>query len=220
MDTTDYGEEDILKHDPAYTLIMEDLTMSDMHFSQKPFYKAFFLSAHVIYPIVGLLVVFNNSLIIGAVIRYKYLRTSTNIIIVSLAFADLLISPSLFFMRIRDYGNITSEFSLKLMLSILGAIHNTSVVMSLINFMMLSIERWIAVVFPLKFKVLGTVKNTIFVVIMAWLYGASISSIVTAYYTWQKPLSFFQKPYFFINLVPRVWFIIIAQMHINGSTTA
>ena len=216
MEITDFNEEDTLKHDPAYTLIMEDLTMSDMHYSQKPFYKAFILSAHVIYPIIGLLVVFNNSLIIGAVIRYKYLRTSTNVIIVSLAFADLLVSPSLLFMRIRDYGNVTSEFPLKLMLSLLGALHITSITMSLINFMLLAIERWIAVVFPLKFRVLGTVKKTIFAVIIAWLYGATISSSVTAYYTWQKPMSFFQKPYFFINLVPRVWFIIIAQMHING----
>ena len=193
----------------------EDVT-TEIHFSQKPFFKAFKIFTFVMYPLIGVVIVFNNSLIIGAVIKYKHLRTSTNVIIVSLAVSDLLVSPSMFFMRLKDYGNITSEFSLKFLLSILGALHVTANTMSLINFVFLAIERWIAVVFPLKFKIWVTVKKTAFAMSLAWLFGASFSSIVVIYYHWNKPMSYFQKPYFFVNMVPRILFILLSHVLVNG----
>ena len=218
MEVTNFPDQEILTRDPSYTGIMNNFTedTSEIHFSERSYYKAFRFSTYIIYPLVGLIVIFSNSLIIGAVIKYKHLRTSTNVIIVSLAFADILISPSLLFMRIRNYGNITSEFSLKFLLSVLGAFHVTSNRMSLINFVLLAMERWIAVIFPLKFKVWVTVKKTIFVVSMAWLFGASFSSIVVIYYHWNKPMSYFQTPYFFVNMVPRILFVLLSQVLING----
>ena len=219
MVVTNFPDGDILTHDPLYTGIRDNFTgdiMTDIHFSKTPSFKAFKIFTFVMYPLFGVVIVFNNSLIISAVIKYKHLRTSTNVIIVSLAVADLFITPSLFFMRIRDYGNITSEFSLKFLLSVLGACHITSTRMSLVNFVLLATERWTAVVFPLKFKVLGTVKKTLFVVLLAWLYGASFSFIVVIYYHWQKPMSFYKKPYFFVNMLPRVLFIIFSQVNVNG----
>ena len=99
---------------------------------------------------IALFIAVTNSLLIYLIIRSRTLRTVTNIFIVSMAVSDLLLSPTLFIcISIRlskddDYTRVAHTMSMV----ILGL----SLVMALVSFFFVSLERYVAIYYPLLYK--------------------------------------------------------------------
>ena len=173
------------------------------------------LSTHVMFSIVGIIVGFTNIVIITSVFKYKNLRSSTNVFLVSMAFADLMNCPALFLIRIHNYIDSVkyNEINMKIVNNIALVLGVSSVIMSAISFLLIAIERWIAVTFPLKFKAIVSIKKSVTVAICSWVYGFTVCCVILTYYTWEKPLSFFQKPYTLATYMPWPVFRYLGPFH-------
>nr|AKQ63025.1 orphan G-protein coupled receptor 29 [Platynereis dumerilii] len=178
--------------------------LTDSQLAQIKLFEDLNFASFIIYKVMAVLIAISNLIIIIAVLKYKNLRSSTNILIVSLAFADLLNSPSLLLARMHYYIPIGKYYDIyiKILACLPHALTVTSVAASHITFTFMSIERWLAVTFPLKFKSLVTMKKIIIAVAVSWLYAFPIPFTLVMYYAWQKPMEFYEKPFTIMDIIP------------------
>ncbi|KAA0704383.1 Trace amine-associated receptor 13c [Triplophysa tibetana] len=112
--------------------------------------------------------VFLNLLVIISISHFKKLHTPTNLLILSLAVADLivgLIVIPLMGIRYIDTCWYFGETFCSLFLLIVF----TVVTASLYNLVFISVDRYIAVTDPLRYTVRITTNKTVFCIVMNWL---------------------------------------------------
>ena len=196
-------------------------TINPADSSQSNFIKNFNLSRHIIYTIIGIIIGISNIITLLAVVKFKYLQTPTNVLIVSLAIADFLNAPALIMIKVRDYIDHINESEVytKLVYGSALACNVVSTLMSIISFFLLSLERWLAVFYPLRFKTSVTFKKTIAVAVISWVYGISLGGVTVLYYIWAAPFSFYQRTVFLAYLMPKPLFIFLAQGHVYFCAT-
>lgn len=118
-----------------------------------------------------------NCLVIGAILRYRRLRTITNYFIISLAVSDLLIAALSMPFRIHhtlnslcwDLGITVCEFWIFVDLLCSCA--------SITNLSLISIDRFLALTFPLSYRSLMTKRRGIGAIALVWGYSGLIASL-------------------------------------------
>lgn len=121
--------------------------------------------------------VFGNCLVIGAILRYRRLRTITNYFIISLAVSDLLIAALSMPFRIHhtlnslcfDLGITICEFWVFVDLLCSCA--------SVTNLSLISVDRFLALTFPLNYRSLMTKRRGVAAIVFVWGYSGLIASL-------------------------------------------
>ena len=125
----------------------------------------------------GLLVVLTtcgNIIISVAILRNKRLRTSSNLLVINLAFGDILYSLStlplsMVLLRFRSKwplgraGNIFFD-----------AVWFSFLVLSFINIQIVALNRFFAIIKPYTYKLTATRKRTVGLCVSIWVYGAAL----------------------------------------------
>ncbi|XP_068721901.1 alpha-1A adrenergic receptor-like [Montipora capricornis] len=118
-----------------------------------------------------------NCLVIGAILSYRRLRTTTNYFIISLAVSDLLIAALSMPFRIHHtlnslYWNLgikVCEFWVFIDLLCSCA--------SITNLSLISIDRFLALTFPLNYRSIMTKKRGMAAIAFVWAYSGLIASL-------------------------------------------
>lgn len=118
-----------------------------------------------------------NCLVIGAILRYRRLRTITNYFIISLAVSDLLIAALSMPFRIHhtlrslnwDLGGTICEFWVFVDLLCSCA--------SITNLSLISIDRFLALTFPLSYRSIMTKCRAIAAIAFVWGYSGLLASL-------------------------------------------
>lgn len=121
----------------------------------------------------GLITLLCNGVVIFIVFKRERLyRNPTNWLLLSLAFSDLAVGiimiPSLF---ICYFSTISCDWEVN------KKVYDLFLYISVINLCFLTIDRYIAVVFPLKYVVLVPRKLTVKLLVAAWLFPFFICSM-------------------------------------------
>ncbi|XP_052825853.1 delta-type opioid receptor [Octopus bimaculoides] len=162
----------------------------------------------IVYSITLFLGVTGNSLVIFCILRYNRMRSITNILLLSLASADLL----LVVICVPIKGVAFFSFTWTMGEVLCKAVHylqNVSMLCSVFTLTVISIERYIAIRHPLKAKYICTLVHARLVIMGVWilsfigslpvLFGQrhiEVGMRRKGYYClreWQKP--FFEKIY-------------------------
>ena len=121
--------------------------------------------------ILGLIIlaaVFGNSLILTSLYRFTCLQTKTNVFVLNLAIADLFLA--VLAMPFTLVSSITYDWIFgTVMCQILGALNSIFCEASICTLTFVSIERFIAIVYPLNYETLITTKRVKIVISCIWL---------------------------------------------------
>lgn len=101
----------------------------------------------VVFCILALMIVFGNSLVIGAFQVNRRLRTARNMLLISLATADILIGT--ISVPLYIYVSVIYDYQLRFVLAILDIICGVS---SVLNLTAISLERCYALIYPIKHR--------------------------------------------------------------------
>uniref|UniRef100_A0A914V6S7 G-protein coupled receptors family 1 profile domain-containing protein n=1 Tax=Plectus sambesii TaxID=2011161 RepID=A0A914V6S7_9BILA len=130
-----------------------------------------------------------NSMVVFVVIRNQSMRTATNIFLVNLACADLLVL--LICLPSTVYWEITKTwwFGTGLCKATMF-FQNLSVTVSILTLMCISVERWYAICNPLKFRV--TYQWTRNLLALVWISGVTLSlpepiTVSAQQFNWHRP---------------------------------
>ena len=146
-----------------------------------------------------------NIVVLLAFIKYPELRKPTNYLIMSLAASDLLTCTSgfcaLFFMYTELGLRIVYIYKYSCIISVCVAL--ASVKMSFTNLLLISLERLLAVAFPLKHLRLVTKRTVKVIIAIAWISIMSTSLLpALGWNTWQPG-----RPCRMINTMPTAYLI-------------
>ncbi|XP_031549152.1 QRFP-like peptide receptor [Actinia tenebrosa] len=129
--------------------------------------QAVMTSIYVITFVVALL---GNVLVIYAVSNYQHMRTTTNVLIANMAVADLIttifaMTYSIFylFMQSRWFGGVVGTIACKLVHFVIA----TTIAASIVALFLVSLERFCAVVYPLKY--IKFIHNKKLLTAVVWL---------------------------------------------------
>ena len=101
----------------------------------------------VVFCILALMIVFGNSLVIGAFQVNRRLRTASNMLLISLATADILIGT--ISVPLYVYVSVTNGYQLRTVHLIFDIICGVS---SVLNLTAISLERYYALIYPIKHR--------------------------------------------------------------------
>ena len=127
------------------------------------------------YAILTICTVFGNFLVMKAVWKFSNLRTASNSILVSLSVADLLMAVVFVF----HITNILGSFKASLhklcdVTSMLNLTFNSIIILHLA---LISVERFIAVKFSLRYQNIVTNRRALIASIGVWLWGIGVSMV-------------------------------------------
>nr|XP_002737207.1 PREDICTED: dopamine receptor 2-like [Saccoglossus kowalevskii] len=129
----------------------------------------------IVLTLFAIVIVFGNSLVILAVYRERYLRTTTNCFIVSLAFSDLLIGLVVVpFAMINDTSGGYWVFG-TLWCDLWHAIDVLASTASIMNLCVISLDRYWAVTYPMSYPTAMTKRVASILISLVWLVSSSIS---------------------------------------------
>ncbi|XP_002734017.1 5-hydroxytryptamine receptor 4-like [Saccoglossus kowalevskii] len=116
----------------------------------------------------GIPVVIGNTLVILAVYQNHNLRTPPNYFIVSLAFADLMIGVTMAAQNVLLHGQgvITHKWACV----VISVIAYNPIGASLSHLLAIGIDRYIAILHPLRYHQLITVSRVKVVIVIIWVY--------------------------------------------------
>ncbi|OAD62416.1 Orexin receptor type 2 [Eufriesea mexicana] len=160
MDYTDETEADYNATNCTniYCVSNEEYVDRMMNYIFPKFWDWVLIASHSIVFVVGLI---GNALVCIAVYRNQSMRTVTNYFIVNLAVADFLVL--LLCLPFTVLWDITETWFLGLTLcKAVPYLQTVSVTVSILTLTFISIDRWYAICFPLRFKsTTGRAKNAI-----------------------------------------------------------
>ena len=134
--------------------------------------KAVFAS---LYAVLTIGTILGNLLVIRAFSKFPNLRTASNSILVSLSFADLLMAL-VFLLHITNIlSSKPSPHKLCGATSMLNLTFNCVIILHLA---LISVERFIAVKFSLRYHTIVTKRRALIASIVVWLYGIGVSLIL------------------------------------------
>lgn len=122
---------------------------------------------------------FGNCLVMLAVFKSESLRTIPNFIISSLAFSDFTVCLIYLPLTIYNYNHLTSEVTQQnspfdIVRSFLG---HCSLTASVTNMFAVTVDRVIAIRFPLKYPSIMTVKKALSAIALVWLISLAFGAI-------------------------------------------
>ncbi|XP_065096794.1 trace amine-associated receptor 5-like [Paramisgurnus dabryanus] len=129
---------------------------------------------YVFFSLLSICTVFMNLLVIISISHFKKLHTPTNMLILSLAVADLLVGlivMPLEAIRLIETCWYFGDIICKLFLFILGLLLSTS----LSNLVLIAIDRYVAVCHPLLYPQKITTTRTIIIICVFWFCSSAYS---------------------------------------------
>lgn len=119
--------------------------------------------------------VIGNTLILASLYRFTCLHTKTNAFVLNLTIADLFLA--VFAMPFTLVSSIKYEWIFgNAMCHILGVLNSVFCEASIMTLTFVSLERFIAIVYPLKYETLITPKRVKFVIGYIWLQAVFCAS--------------------------------------------
>ncbi|KAL2094476.1 hypothetical protein ACEWY4_009195 [Coilia grayii] len=129
-----------------------------------------YILLYAILLVVSSLTVFLNLLVIISVLHFKQLHTPTNLLILSLAVADFLMGLVVIPVDGRTFIETCWYFG-DFLCTVFPVVMYTIFSGSLTNIFLISLDRYIAVMDPLQYKVRVTNKKVVLSVLLGWLYA-------------------------------------------------
>ena len=142
----------------------------------------------IAYSILLLLSLVGNSVVPAVVYRNRKLHTNINYIIASMSISDLLMPIFAYTERIKQiyvpqaFWQIEGEFG-SVLCKFRAFVIDTSIIVTVLSLLLVSIERFFAVVFPLKAQPIRNGKSCVFVIAFTWVFAMLYSS--QNLYTWR-----------------------------------
>lgn len=160
----EYGEYDYSYYDENYTYIYN----SNVSASHLPLYE--FVPVVICYALTGLIGLLGNTLVIFAIVNFPRMRSITNWFLLSLACADLLLV--LICIPVKCAGLYSYTWNLGgFLCTFVAYIQNVSMICSILTLTVMSIERFLAILFPLKARYICTMRHTRVVIVAIWLWS-------------------------------------------------
>lgn len=128
--------------------------------------------ADVLPIVLAVLIIFINTVILFLMSRKKYLRSITNLLLCSLAVSDLLtglVSVPLFITC-----NIVRQPAICIMEELMARFVSTSIVCHLMS---VTMDRYLAIIHPLRYSSLVTRPRCILVILLIWLLSATTALV-------------------------------------------
>ena len=119
--------------------------------------------------------IFGNALVIRAVCKFSSLRTAANIILVSLSVADLLMVTVFILRVVMILGQKNSRYKL---CELTLVINFTLTAIIILHLALISVERFTAIKFSLRYLSLVTHRRTLIASGTVWLWGLGVSIIL------------------------------------------
>ena len=137
----------------------------------------------VIFSIIVLLGCFGNGLVITVVFKNKsFFRNTTNIFIVNLAVADLMFL--IFCVPFHAVIHTSPEWPFgECMCKVVHLVQYASMAASILTLVAMALDRYLAVVYPLKTKHLRTPKTALMVILFIWILSIVIALPWPVFYT-------------------------------------
>ena len=133
---------------------------------------------------IALLIAVTNSFLIMVILRSRTLRTVTNTLIVSMSVSDLvpalILYISIRFSTHDGYLTVAYTFSI-----IILAI---SQMMALVSFFLVSLDRYVAVCYPILYTKKVTMKKAKIVISIIWFLNATFIGLSLMYFIHQQPI--------------------------------
>ncbi|VDM64277.1 unnamed protein product [Angiostrongylus costaricensis] len=129
------------------------------------------------YNILCICSVYGNSLVILVILYFRRLRTATNILILNLAIADLLIAVFCIpfsYWQVLIFDDQRWVFG-SAMCSLLSFFQGIAVFLSSWTLVVISFDRWMAVTFVLSLTMRLTRKRAIYLVATTWTFSISMA---------------------------------------------
>ena len=152
-----------------------------------------FIGQAVFLIIILLVTLFGNSLVCVSVIFSRRLRTVTNFFVVSLAVSDLLISLLSLPFRINQTLDNFNWCNSKTMCQTWYIVDFLCAITSVWNLVVISIDRFIAIVHPFEYQTFMTKRNACFLFAVVWINAAVWAFL--SLLNWTEP----GKPTYFIH---------------------
>ncbi|XP_076462050.1 somatostatin receptor type 5-like [Babylonia areolata] len=126
------------------------------------------------YSLTLLLGLVGNCLVIFSISYYRKMRTVTNVFLLSLASADLLLVLVCVPIKAAAFFAYTWQFG-EVLCKLVNYVQNYSMVCSVLTLTVISMERVVAVVFPLQAMYLCTMRHAQLVVVGVWVLSAALT---------------------------------------------
>ncbi len=125
---------------------------------------------HTIIIVICILNVIGNGILLVTLCYHRKLRTSTNLLIMSLAGADLLFGMSgLSLFLVAQFFLVTPQT--EYICLILNCIISFNVLISVLSLMLLMAERYVSIVYPLKHIILSRRRYVLAAITIVWVYS-------------------------------------------------
>lgn len=144
-------------------------------------------------------IIFGNCLTILSVVRFRRLQTITNMFVVSLATADLLVGFGLPFHAVQ-LGQQNTLSNRWYMCIIHFTILQMPLAASILNLLMISVDRYIAILHPLKYISIMTRRKATFIIATLWLYAIFLVCIPYGWNTFAQG-----KPCYIFTVYPMAY---------------
>lgn len=133
--------------------------------------KAIAITIHVVLVIVT---IFGNSLVIRAFYKFSSLRSASNVILVSLSVADILMTVS-FILNVAN--RIVDQTPHHVLCSLASTVSLTFNAIIILHLALVSVERFIAIKFALSYHTIVTNRRATIASIVVWLWGIAVALI-------------------------------------------
>ncbi|KAK3089789.1 hypothetical protein FSP39_006549 [Pinctada imbricata] len=126
--------------------------------------------AVLFYGMIGILGVGGNILVMVAIAMFPRMRSITNVFLLSLASADLLLVLVCVPIKCAAFFSYTWRMG-AFLCTFVAFIQNVSMICSVMTLTVMSIERFFAILFPLKARYVCTMRHAKFMICTVWIFS-------------------------------------------------
>ena len=130
----------------------------------------------IVYCMIIVVSIFGNSMTIAVVWRNKNMRKALDFFIVNLALTDLAITcvymPRVIVMWLRGSVWLVEGVFGAILCKVVPFLHGISIIVSILTLMGLAVDRFVAVVYPLRQRI--TARTSKFIIAFTWILAATV----------------------------------------------
>lgn len=133
--------------------------------------------------VVSILIVIGSGSVVMAMVKYPWLRTNTHFLLLSLSIVFLIdgavAQPVVIYTYFKqDITPVSSSIC-----SFLGYINYITGWLVMLHIMVINVERYVSIQYPLRYQVLVTVRTVCGVIVIVWLVGIISGALLVSFLT-------------------------------------